>query len=460
MKLSVLCLLFVLSVAFSNPLDDYVNKPDPAYKYELLGVKRVGKVNVHTLNMTSQTWLTDGDVSQTLWFHYVLLYVPDSVNTTNALLYITGGRNSGVPSPDTSLALVTTAVSAIVVDLHEIPNQPLVFKSDPLQKSRTEDAIIAFAWKQYMSNFNPLWLPRLPMVKASVRAMDATQDYVSTKLSMTVDKFVVMGASKRGWTTWLVGAVDTKRVKAIAPIVIDVLKCTEVFMNIYKNLACHWPEAFQDYIDEGITARFDSPEFKQLASIVDPFVYNERLQNTPKFIVNAGDDDFFQPDGSTFSFPYLLGPKHIRYVPNTGHSLAGSDALFTLASFFYGISRDVTLPNVEWKLNNFTTAGAYLTVFVDKKAPKLPTKVTLWQATNPKVRDFRIGVVGKAYTSTQLNNGTEIQDSYTVLVKNPPTGYIAFMIELQYDNYYTTALPPLKFTTSAFITPNTYPQCQ
>jgi PhoPQ-activated pathogenicity-related protein len=42
----------------------------------------------------------------------------------------------------------------------------------------------------------------------------------------------VAGASKRGWTTWLTPAVD-KRVRAIVPIVLDIL-------NIVPNINHHW----------------------------------------------------------------------------------------------------------------------------------------------------------------------------------------------------------------------------
>ena len=39
-----------------TPLDDYVNKPDPSYKYDVLHSERGTNYTTYYLNMTSQTW--------------------------------------------------------------------------------------------------------------------------------------------------------------------------------------------------------------------------------------------------------------------------------------------------------------------------------------------------------------------------------------------------------------------
>ena len=47
--------------------------------------------------------------------------------------------------------------------------------------------------------------------------LDAVQAFARQEFNHKIEKFVVSGASKRGWTTWLTGAVDA-RVRAIAPM--------------------------------------------------------------------------------------------------------------------------------------------------------------------------------------------------------------------------------------------------
>ena len=66
------------------------------------------------------------------------------------------------------------------------------------------------------------------MTKSAVRAMDTVTSLVlsTSGNALTVDKFVVAGGSKRGWTTWTTAVVDP-RVIAIAPIVIDMLNVSD-----------------------------------------------------------------------------------------------------------------------------------------------------------------------------------------------------------------------------------------
>ena len=60
-------------------------------------------------------------------------------------------------------------------------------------------------------------------------------------------KFVVSGASKRGWTTWTTAAVD-KRVVAIIPIVIDLLNVEPSFEHHWQAYG-FWAPAIKDYVE-------------------------------------------------------------------------------------------------------------------------------------------------------------------------------------------------------------------
>lgn len=134
---------------------------------------------------------------------------------------------------------MATKTGTVTAALFQIPNEHIIFSSDPIQKSRSEDAIIAFTWDHFLKDpSQPNWLLRFPMVKASLRAMDATTEFVAKKLPelhTQLDYYVVAGASKRGWTTWDVGAVDPKRVVAIIPVVLDAINFVAVEHHQFKS---------------------------------------------------------------------------------------------------------------------------------------------------------------------------------------------------------------------------------
>ena len=82
-----------------------------------------------------------------------------------------------------------------------------------------------------------------------------------------------------------------------------------------------------------------------------------------------------------------------------------------------------------------------------------PSEVRLWQATNPKARDFRLDVIGKAYKSTVLKPVS--RGVYEGRVPKPATGYAAFFIELTYPR--GPAKQPFKFTTEVSVVPDVLP---
>ena len=92
------------------------------------------------------------------------------------------------------------------------------------QKPREEDDRIAYTWSHCINNTLEYdWLARMPMTKASIKAMDATQEFVKTLRRISpVKRFVVAGESKRGWTTWMVGGMNGPRVIGVVHIVAPV----------------------------------------------------------------------------------------------------------------------------------------------------------------------------------------------------------------------------------------------
>jgi PhoPQ-activated pathogenicity-related protein len=282
------------------------------------------------------------------------------------------------------------------------------------------------------------------MTKAAVRAMDAVTAFSKSAEggAVTVDKFVVAGGSKRGWTTWTTAIVD-KRVVAIMPIVIDMLNVVPSFIHHWRAYG-FWAPAVGDYTAMRIMEWNETPRYKELMKIVEPYEYRQRL-SLPKYIINASGDQFFLPDSSRFYFKDLIGEKHLRYVPNADHSLRGSDAPLSMLAFFDAVLHNRARPEFTW------TKGKDGSLSI--KAKDQPSEVKIWQATNESARDFRMTTIGPKWTSTPL----PFKDGAGVArVPAPAKGWTAFFAELTYKPKEGNG-PPLKFTTEVSVVPDTLP---
>ena len=136
---------------------------------------------------------------------------------------------------------------------------------------------------------------------------------------------------------------------------IDVLNVEPSFIHHWQAYG-FWAPAVKDYEDQGIMKWMQTPQNRALLRIEDPYEYRDRL-TMPKYIVNSAGDQFFLPDSWRFYFDDLRGEKHLRYVPNTDHSLKGSDALQSVAAFYASILTGTPRPQVTWKVGERRTAA-------------------------------------------------------------------------------------------------------
>ena len=296
-------------------LDRYVARPDSSYQWKLADTVSDGSGTGYLIDLTSQTWLTSGEVNRTEWKHWLWILKPDNLTHPTALLFIGGGANDGKRPgmPDRGLIETAKATKSVVAELRMVPNEILVFGNDG--KARKEDDLIAYTWDKFLRTGDEKWPALLPMTKAVVRAMDTITAFLGSAEggNAKVDSFVVAGASKRGWTTWTTAAVD-RRVEAICPIVIDMLN-TELSMTHHYRAYGFYAPAMGDYTKQGIMDWSGTPEMKALYQIVDPLAYRDRF-SMPKLLLNACGDQFFLPDSSQFYFDGMAGVKYLRYVPN------------------------------------------------------------------------------------------------------------------------------------------------
>jgi len=431
----------IAAADLATALDAYVKKPDPSYAWKVENTFPGNPSQTYVINLTSQTWRSPSEVDKPVWQHWLTVVKPNTLKTDKLFLLVSGGANDR-PAPDKPnqiIAQIAQATGSMVAELKMIPNQPIVFHGDGVP--RKEDDLIAYCWDQFLDTGDPTWLPRLPMVKSVVKAMDCLQEW-SKQEGAPVGKFVVAGGSKRGWTTWMAGVADP-RVEAIVPIVIDVLNVDE---SIRHHGAAYgfWAKALGNYVQHGIVQRPDHPRMQDLHRVEDPFSYRERL-GLPKYIVNGSGDQFFLPDSSRFYYDELPGEKNIRYVPNADHGVDNSfDAVTSIVAFYQMVIAGTPRPNPEW---TFGEGGSIRVTSAVK-----PQSVTLWQAHNPEGRDFRVDTIGKTWTSTPLEAGAD--GAWVGKPKPPASGWTAAFIELAYDS---GGLFPFKVSTEVNVTPDTLP---
>lgn len=428
------CLAWAAPDAPAPPTElvDYVSKKDDSFAWKLAGTKKTDAGTVYEIDLVSQTW---HDVK---WEHKLQIYVHKDAKPQATMLLWNQGGTPGAVSGAMGLA-IAERVKAPVAFLFGVPKQPLYRDAQtgklttvapnpkmPREGALVEDALIAETFVRYLDTKDGTWPLLFPMVKSVVRAMDCLQAFAKQEWQFEVTSFVVTGASKRGWTSWLTAATGDKRVKAIAPIVIDTLNMP-VQMRNQVNAFGKPSEMIRDYTERKLIPIPDTTEARKLWLMIDPWVYREKL-TVPKMIINGANDPYWPLDALNSYWDDLKGDKWVLYVPNAGHDLRETNgkgekellplrAVNTLSAFAHCQIFGKPMPGMTWVCDE---KEGVCRLAVNQNGAK-PTAVRVWKSESD-TRDFR-----KARWTEDVGATLPAQ------VTAPAKGFRAFYAETEYD---------------------------
>jgi len=406
-----------IPVTAETALERYLDNGDKTAQWELKESYSIeNDVTAYDILMTSQQW------REHVWKHQLTILVPNKVDHDGALLFITGGSiDQGEPNLKghdddltKSLGILAAKNNAIVSIVRQTPNQPLY---DDL----VEDELISFTLHNFKNDGDFTWPLLFPMVKTAVKAMDVVQEFSKNEQNVKIKRFVVSGASKRGWTTWLTGASDP-RVVAIAPMVIDVLNMP-ISLDYQLEVWKEYSVQIEDYTELEIPQQVHSAKGDPITKMIDPYSYRENL-GIPKMIFIGTNDEYWPVDAIKNYLDSIPGENFIHYVPNAGHDLDGGEqALQALSSFFGTTLLNQSYPICDW---NISPNGADIKLEATSSADKLVDAI-VWSADSED-RDFR----DEEWTSESMN--AKNKEKIEVVIDYPEAGFKAFYVDLKYTD--------------------------
>lgn len=397
-------LLVCLTASAQADLKAYLSRPEAAYRWEKRGVHTVEGGKVYDLHLVSQTW------QGITWDHRLQLYYPDQPRHAGFCTLLNTGGNGDERYNQMGLLLARRTGAPFAV-LYGIPKQPLY-------GGKVEDELVVYTWMKFMETGDPSWPLHFPMAKAVLKAMDALGEFSAKEGLPRISEYLVTGASKRGWTTWLVGASGDPRVKAIAPMVIDVLNVPAQVRHMVESYGAY-SEQVEDYTRMGIQEKLNSPQGRRLMELEDPYSYRDVL-TLPKLLILGTNDRYWTQDALNLYWDDLKGPKWVLYVPNSGHGLEDKERVFaTLSAFARSVASHSPWPQLRWSWKQ-TAEGATLDV-----RSSVPFQSGRLFSTAARTRDFR----DSRWTSTELAGGPRL----SVSVKRPESGFLAAFVEMSFE---------------------------
>lgn len=352
---------FNVPFAYADGLQRYVSRLGPPSHIEIKERDAAGPTRIA---FQSQVW------REIPWRHELIIKTPQKLQRKDVITIILTGGDGG-EDPQNGATQLANALGIRAAVLTKVPNQPLL-------GGKKEDMLLSYTLDQYRRSGDDSWPLLFPMVASVVKGIDTLQ----SALDQPDLKVILIGASKRGWTTYLSGAVD-KRVAAIIPAVFEMVSMQKQIALARSRYGAD-SEKIRAYTALGLTDNLLDPRVAELVSWLDPATHFRSL-TMPKLILLGANDPYWVVDSVRLYWENLPEPKMLRMLPNVGHGVLGESlASETIVSFIRRVLAKEPIPNITWRFSGASNGKALV---MGEGAIPL-SRCALWQATSGDL-DFR-----------------------------------------------------------------------
>jgi PhoPQ-activated pathogenicity-related protein len=370
----ILLLVFSCS-ARADGLAGYLASLGPATAVEVAEKDPLGPTRIV---FQSQVWRS------VPWRHELIIKNPEVLKRTDFVVMSLTGGHGGVSHHDGARRLAD-ALGVRSVVLTRVPNQPLF-------GGRTEDELLSFTLNEYRQSGDSSWPLLFPMVASVVKGIDVLQG----ALGQSEIKVVLIGASKRGWTTYLSAAVE-RRIVGMVPAVFEMVSMQRQ-IALARARYGRDSEKIRPYTALGLTDALLEPRVKQLIQWLDPHVYAKNY-TIPKLVLLGANDPYWVVDSVREYWGALPEPKMLRILPNVGHGvLSEQQAHEAIVLFVSSLLGNRALPAASWSISS-ASAGQAL---ISGKSKEPLSKCLLWRAVSA-TPDFREALFKAGPCEVQAN---------------------------------------------------------
>lgn len=253
------------------------------------------------------------------WEHEIKIYRPLVESISDACYVEITGDNAGL-ADDTYGQALADALRMPVATVFQVPNQPLW--------DMREDDLIAHTFEKFVETGDGEWPLLVPMVRSAICALDTLDAWFEGNFK----KYIVGGASKRGWTSWLLAQAGDDRVAGIVPVVFDNLGIS-VQMQHQQELWAEQSPMLDDYTRRKLHEISDTDRGRELVEMVDPWT-GLADQKIPALVITGSNDPYWTVDATRHYYSSLPKGSGLLVVPNMGHSTGEWDFRFSTVAAF------------------------------------------------------------------------------------------------------------------------------